>query len=344
MGDGGLRCHRSIAIVADERFVVGRAVQLLAKVADFLFRGTMTQAPYDGRFKLLAEDHPELLLRLLGIVDRSTSSEVVHILRELQMDPMEVDHVYRIGEGTGGRLVHFEAITNWRRSQTSRLALYRLLLKQKFKLPVESFIVLMAEKYAPKRMPARVQYEEADGFRIEAPYRVIRLWEIDPAVAFEPGCEALLPWVPLLKGGLEEFELAAVAIGRLGAPEEVRTMVHSIATLAGLRYDESVVRGLLEHLRRKEMSLAEALKVSWVYKDGVKAGRRRGLKKGREEGQLAAKRQLLRLTLEKRFPALGPFPEIDRITASEVLDRVFVAILEAKDAGTARSAVLSALN
>jgi predicted transposase YdaD len=304
----------------------------------------MTRAPFDGRFKLLAEDHPELLLRLLGIVDPGT--------RELQLDPMAVDHVYRIGDEVSGRLVHFEAITKWLRSQTSRLALYPLLLKHKFKLPVESFAVLMAEKYAPKRMPARVSYEEPDGFRIEAPYQVIRLWEIDPAIAFEPGCEALLPWVPLLKGGIAEFERAALGIERLAecperAPYSMAVMVNNIATLATLRYDKDVIRQLLEHLRREGMLPTEALKVSWLYKDGVKAGRQRGLKKGLERGlergRLAAKRESLRLAIEKRFPAIGPLPQIDVIAPPEVLDQLLLAILEATSPDEVRRAVASAV-
>jgi len=82
------------------------------------------QAPFDGRFKILAEEYPGLLLRLLGILKPGTKPEVVSILRELQLDAVEVDHVYRIGQE---RLVHFEAITRWSAQRTSRLALYRFL-------------------------------------------------------------------------------------------------------------------------------------------------------------------------------------------------------------------------
>jgi hypothetical protein len=315
----------------------------------------MSKTPFDGRFKILAEDYPELLLRLLGIVDAGTRREVVHVLRELQIDPMEVDHVYRIGDEVSGRLVHFEAISRWQTSRTSRLALYQLLLKHKFKLPVASFVVLMAEKYAPKRTPARVVYEEDDGFRIEAPYRVIRLWEVDPAVAFEPGCEALLPWAPLLKGGLAEFERAAAEIERLTehperAPYPVPVMVNNIATLATLRYDRDVIRQLLEHLRRETMLSTEVLKVSWLYKDGVKAGEKRGLKKGLEkglkkgllEGRLAAKRESLRLAIDNRFPGIGPLPQIDHIDQLEVLDKLLIAVLQGGSAEDLRAAVESA--
>ncbi|HEY3836093.1 MAG TPA: hypothetical protein VGL72_05960 [Bryobacteraceae bacterium] len=90
------------------------------------------QAPFDGRFKILAEEYPDLLLRLLGILESGTKCELIHELRELQLDPVEVDHVYRIEDETHGRLVHFEAISHWDYRRTSRLALYRFLLRQKF--------------------------------------------------------------------------------------------------------------------------------------------------------------------------------------------------------------------
>src|SRR5580698_6689170 len=120
------------------------------------------KAPYDGRFKILAEEYPDLLLRLLGIVGPGMKSQPIDIVRELQLEPVQVDHVYRIGDGDSARLVHFEAITSWQPQRIPTLALYCFLLKRKFKLPVSSYIVLMAEKYAPKTMPERVVYEEED--------------------------------------------------------------------------------------------------------------------------------------------------------------------------------------
>ena len=319
----------------------------------------MTQAPFDARFKILAEEYPELLLKLLGIVDLDTPREVVHLLRELQLDPLEVDHVYRIGSGKSGKLVHFEAITRWEPARTSRLALYRLLLKHKFNLPVSSYVVFMAQKYVPKRLPKRVIYKEPDGFRVEAPYRVIRLWEINPELAFQPGGEPLLPWVPLLRGGRAEFQRAVEEIARLTAhpaeaPYGVPVMVSNIATLATLRYDKEVINQLLDHLRSKTMLSTEVLKVSWLYKDGVKEGRKRGRKDGRkegrqegrqeglQEGKLAGKRESLRLALDSRFPSIGTLPQLDHIDRLEVIDQLLAAVLKARSLKEVRAAILLA--
>jgi hypothetical protein len=186
------------------------------------------KTPYDGRFKILAEEFPDLLLRLLGILKPGTKYHPVHILRELQLDPVQVDHAYLLGEGAEARIVHFEAITSWRNSRVPLLALYRFLLRHIHKLPISSYAVLMAEKYAPKELPTRIFYEDEDGLRVETRYTVIALWEVDPSVAFEPGSEALLPWVPLLKGGAAEFERAVEAVVRLARIIPIKLPMNSM--------------------------------------------------------------------------------------------------------------------
>jgi hypothetical protein len=295
------------------------------------------KTPFDGRFKILAEEYPDLLLRLFGIISSGTKTQLIDILRELHLDPVQVDHVYQIGDE---RLVHFEAITSWRAERVPRLALYRFLLNQKFDLPVSSYLVLMAEKYAPRTLPERIVYEEPDGFRIEAPCQIIRLWELDPGVAFEPGCEPLLPWVPLLRGGAAEFQEAAAAIERLAdhpaqAPYPLEVMVSNLATLATLRYDKEAIGLFLERLREKMMLSTELFTESWLYQDGKS--------QGKAEGLLAGKRAALHLAMNKRFPHLIEVSALDSIDRSEVLDTLLLAILEAQTDGEARAAVEDAL-
>ena len=310
------------------------------------------KTPYDGRFKILAEEYPDLLLRLLGIVGPGMKTQPIDIVRELQLDPVQADHVYRIGPADSGRLVHFEAITSWRAQRVPVLALYRFLLMHKFKLPVSSYIVLMAEKYAPRTLPAKVVYEEPDGIRIEAPYQVIRLWEIDPSIAFERGAEPLLPWVPLLKGGAAEFEQASAAIEWLvdhpgGAPYPAEVMVSNLATLATLRYDKDAISHFLERLKTKIMLSTDLFVESWLYQDGLAAGEAkgeaRGEAKGEAKGQLDGKRSSVRLALHKKFPALAASTDLNQIRSSEVLDNLLLAIMDARDADDARAALEAAL-
>ena len=300
------------------------------------------KSPYDAGFKILAEDHPELLLRLLGIVAPGKKTQVTNVLRELRLDPVQIDHAYMLDDAT---IVHFEAFTSWDPGRIGRLALYHFLLREKYHiLTIISHVVMMAEKYAPKNLPERLVYEEADGLRLEIPYKVIRLWEIDPAAAFEPEGEPLLPWVPLLKGGTAEFERAAQAIEQLvehpKPPYEPRVLMSYLATMASLRYDKKAVKEFLQRLERKIMISIDAFKVSWLYQEGLEEGEAKGEAKGRAEGAATSLRSALRRTLASKFPA-EEFPEIDQAHPPETLDRLLQAALEAKTPDDARAAILA---
>ncbi len=169
-------------------------------------------------------------------------------------------------------------------------------------------------------LPSRLLYEEEDGLRIEAPYKVIRLWEIDSAPAFEPGYEPLLPWVPLLKGGFAEFERATEAIFGLGKspehkPEALRIRLASLATL---RYDKNAIKAFLEKLEKSMMISREAFKVSWLYQEGL------------EEGKAEGKAEAILIAVSTKFPSLDVARELDQIRSMSILDEVFAAILTAE--------------
>ncbi len=48
--------------------------------------------PRDGRFKSLAEGPPELLLRLIGLWEPGMEAQAIDLLRELQIDAVQIDH------------------------------------------------------------------------------------------------------------------------------------------------------------------------------------------------------------------------------------------------------------
>ena len=127
--------------------------------------------PHDGDFKDLAEDHPELLLRLLGILQPGTKTQISHILRELRLEPLAIDHAYVVEGDAGKYVVHLEAVTKWNLKQTASMALYQFLLKRQEKLPVVSHVILMAEKYAPKVLPSRLLYVRKTAFGLRHPIK-----------------------------------------------------------------------------------------------------------------------------------------------------------------------------
>jgi len=287
--------------------------------------------PFDGGFKSLAEDHPELLLRLLGIVAPGAKTRITSLLRELQLNAVQIDHAYVLDDAS---IVHFEAISNWDARRVGRLGLYRFLLRQKYRVPVVSYVVLMAEKHAPTELPELLSYDDGDGLWVQTVYKAVRLWEIDPAIAFEPDGQPLLPWVPLLKGGAADFQRAAGAIEYLFANRnplyDPILLTSQLASLAGLRYDKEAIRQFLQRLLRKNMIPLDVFKVSCFYQEG------------KAEGEINGKRAVLRLMLRRKFPG-EEFPEIDQIHQAEALDGVVSAAIDAEDVEQVRGAILAVI-
>jgi hypothetical protein len=95
------------------------------------------------------------------------------------------------------------------------------------------------------------------------------------------------------------------------------------------------------------MLSTDVLTVSWLYKDGVKAGRAEGKVEGKvegkAEGKTEGKRESFRLALSAKFPDLGPLPEIDGIDCPETLDQLLLAVVNAKTGDDVRTAVQSAV-
>jgi hypothetical protein len=65
-------------------------------------------------------------------------------------------------------------------------------------------------------------------------YRVVKLWEIDPASVLELRRPSLLPWVVLMRTSEEAMRAAAAEITRLGD----RNLAAEFVVLGGLRYEQ----------------------------------------------------------------------------------------------------------
>jgi hypothetical protein len=83
----------------------------------------------------------------------------------------------------------------------------------------------------------------------------------------------------------------------------------------------------------------ELFKDTWLYKDGVKAGR----KQGKAEGKLEGRRDALRLQVSAKFPAIGELPDIDHVASTAALDELLLAILKAQSEDDVRAALQAAL-
>lgn len=189
----------------------------------------------------------------------------------------------------------------------------------------------MVEKLLPAVLPPKLIYEEPDGQMIATPYRVVKLWEVDPAVAFEPGHAGLLELAPLLKGGEAELDEACRRIEYFAdhpaeAPHPPLRMATNIILNASLRYDKGVLGNFLERIRSKMNVAPDIWEASWIYQDA------------RAEG----KRDIVRRALARKFPD-EVFPDIEPLSSPEALDDLVFAVVEASSPGQAREAIAVAL-
>lgn len=88
------------------------------------------------------------------------------------------------------------------------------------------------------------------------------------------------------------------------------------------------------------MISVDAFKVSWLYQEGVADGKAEGKQEGKAEGKVEALQSSLRRMLARKFPE-EKFPEIDKVSDPEALDRLFTAALDAQGPQDVRDACLA---
>ena len=157
-----------------------------------------------------------------------------------------------------------------------------------------------------------------------APFRVVRLWEIDPAPVLETGDPRLLPWILLLRSTDEQVRQVASILAEQSDEEAIGRFL----LLSGIRYDENAA---YELLRGGKMGFSEAvLEASSVAQGWAK------------RGAANEARGMLRELLHRKSPDLECLSEIDLITDAEKLRTISNLILDGTDADSLRQAILSA--
>ncbi len=140
--------------------------------------------PFDRILKDLADEAPDLLLRLLGMGLLASPRTSPASSRNCSVVVLP-DYVAVIRTGAADPIIfHVEFQSNYYRDLPRDMARYGGSLAWQHQMPVESVLVLLR----PQGVPAAI--EEAGHYNIgktltEHPFRVMRLWEIDPTLVLE---------------------------------------------------------------------------------------------------------------------------------------------------------------
>lgn len=201
-----------------------------------------------------------------------------------------------------------------------RLSAYAALAREKYEL--DSYVTVVYFLPPPSGTPLiNAYHSEFMGQVAHQDFQVIAIWELPADEALSLQNPALLPFVPLMKGGatLETLQQCANFIRQQPGAAELEVL---LATFASMVMDAELVKRIL----RWDMQI---LKESPIYQELLEEGRKLGREEGREEGREAAL-GLLRRFLAYRFNnAIDHFDEqlhnLDLEAIKQLSDVVFEA-------------------
>jgi hypothetical protein len=182
-----------------------------------------------------------------------------------------------------------------------------------YKLPVRSSLILLSPRHAPKAINP-IHRLDLGTVKIEVEFRVIKQWELDAGKILRDERPELLPFVPVVESSEEQMALAAE---RIRATGDI-AMRAAFQTMGGLRFGKNDWKMILERLPAMWWT-EQIFRDSSMYDIVMDMG----IEKGREQGQIAARRGAIRDCLKLRFPSAGPLDELDAISDPKTLDKLF---------------------
>lgn len=264
---------------------------------------------YDNACKYLAEKYPTAFVQWL----LATEQQSIRILKtELNVDPIYADSLLFLR--VGRQILHLEFQTQPQSKPPLPLRMldYSVRLKRKYRCEVVQVIIFLQE--TTNEMAFIQEYRDETTTH---QYRVIRLWEQEAQLFFNN--PALFPFASLTKSDSPEYLLAQVAqkVKQIEDDEKRQNIASCVGILAGLRFEETLIRSLLRE---------DIMKESVFYQSIIKEGSKEEAKKlvfrllkltvGEIEPRLSQKIETLSLNqLEELAEALLDFSELEDLDA-----------------------------
>jgi predicted transposase YdaD len=268
---------------------------------------------YDNLLKYLAERYPAALASwLLG---RPVTS--VRLLKtELSIQPIRADSIHLIE--ADDEILHVEFETDPSSSDPPldlRMLDYFVRIYRRERKPVRQVVIVLAETGA--HIPE--EFHVGDTWHR---YRVLRVWEQDPAPLLAH--EGLWPLAVLACSDQPEQLLMEVAgkVSTIADESQRNDLTAAAGILAGLRFDGELIR---RHFRR------EIMMQSVIYREILQEGEQRGIQIGEQRGEKHGRLVVIQFQLERQLGTV-PAEILERLSALTLpdLDRLGVALLDFK--------------
>ncbi len=277
--------------------------------------------PFDTATKHLLETDPLAWLRFVGPPGTSASLRDTN-LTTLTADADRVLFVEYAGEDPYLADIEFQASDE--EDGDERVFLYAALLFRRYKLAVQSVVVLLRPEAEGPGFTGKTGFVAPGGGSLSFTYRIVKVWEV-PAEELLKGSLATLPLAPIARVAPDELPRVIERMERRidsEAAEEKRAPLWTATfLLMGLRYEREFIVELLKGVRE--------MKESVTYQAILEEGEARGEAKWRTE---EARRILIRQG-GKRFgqPDEQTQAAIEGINSLEELERLSVRLLEVEN-------------
>ncbi|MEW5858459.1 MAG: Rpn family recombination-promoting nuclease/putative transposase [Cyanobacteriota bacterium] len=233
---------------------------------------------YDNICKYLAEQYPSEFVRWL-LSDEATDIQVLKT--ELSTEPIRADSVTLLQ--TGNQILHieFQTLPASDPPLPFRMLDYWVRLYRQYRCPIVQVVIFLKSTTSEA-----VFIEQFAATNTRHRYRVIRLWEQEPAPLLAN--PALLPFATLARSNTPNdlLEQVAAQIDMIEEPEQRGNLAVCVEVLAGLRFDENLIRQFL-----REEIMQESVTYQSIIQKGVQQGKQEGKK---EEALSLIVRQLAR--------------------------------------------------
>ena len=242
---------------------------------------------YDNICKYLAEEYPAEFVRWLS-GEETSASDITVLKTELSVEPIRADSLTLLQ--TANQILHieFQTLPSSNPPLPFRMLDYWVRLKRLYWCPVEQVVIFLKSTNSET-----VFVSQFTDTNTTHRYRVIRIWEQDPAPLLTN--PALLPFASLARSDSPTtlLEQVAAQVDRIEEPRKRGSLAACVEVLAGLRFDKDFIRQLFTE---------ELMQESVIYQDILQKGLQQGLQQGRQEEALS----LLMRQLTRRFGKVDP--------------------------------------
>jgi predicted transposase YdaD len=206
----------------------------------------------------------------------------------------------------GNFLIVNEVQLHYKRHMPRRINAYAALAEEHYDLPVFPVLITILPPSEKGKETIPDHYEQHFmGLQARREYRLIKLWEVEAMMVFTQPLPALLPFVPVLRGGDDEA-VVRKALEVLRTDPNLNEMESLLAFFATFVLETKLVQQIMRWdmtVLRESPWYREILNEGHALgiEQGIKQGIEQGIKQGIEQGtQRTLQRMLLRM-LQQRF-------------------------------------------